>query len=106
MSNFEDALCCCCCQEEGKEFSKPDLSRYATPIQWTNYPLDLVGNVDFDYEEVDGGVRVTQMTTPLIDMPLSMDCLSTRYFVEPPCSSPQDADLGKRDSGETSGKSE
>lgn len=84
MSCFEDALCCCCPMEEGKEFAKPDMHRYDTPIQWTNYPLDLFGNVDFDYEETENGVKVEQSISPLIPMPDNMEYLSTRYFVEPP----------------------
>lgn len=100
MSCFEEALCCCC-QEEGKEFSHPDMSRYATPIQWTNYPLDLTGNIDFDYKEHEHGVYVTQSSTPLLDTPESMDCLSTRYFAEPSGNSQQDADLGKQKSPRT-----
>ena len=95
MSCFEDALCCCCPTEEGKEFAKPDMHRYSTPIQWTNYPMDLYGAVDFNYEEREDGVHVEESISPLVPMPDSMEYLSTRYFIEPPDCSPQASDLGK-----------
>lgn len=81
MSCFEDALCCCC---QDKPFAKPDESRYSTPIRWNSYPKDLFGAIDFNYEETEGGVKVEQTTYPLVEMPDSMDCLSTRYFTELP----------------------
>ena len=100
MSCFEEALRCCC-QEEGKEFSHPDMSRYSTPIQWTNYPLDLTGNIDFDYKEHEHGVYVAQCSTPLLKMEDMASNYTTRYFVEPSGSSQQDADLGKQKSPKT-----
>ena len=81
MSCFEDALACCC---PDKPFAKPDDSRYDTPIRWTSYPMELFGAIDFDYEETEDGIKATQVTYPLVNMPDSMDYVSTRYFTEPP----------------------
>lgn len=90
MSKFNEALecCCSCCSEDPMSMlKKPDMSRYSRPISWTGKPLELFGSVDIDVEEGDGWLRVTQETSPLLEMPLSMKKYQTTYFSEPPISS-------------------
>lgn len=99
MTSFKDALCCCCCCEDREDgLRMPDMSRYEKPISWTSSAKDLYGSVDFEVEELDNGIRTHQETSPLVNMPDSLEYLSTRYFVEPPDVIQRSADLGKCDS--------
>lgn len=95
MTSFKDALRCCCCCEPEDGLRNPDTSRYDKPISWSSYNKDLFGSIDFTVEELDDGIRTFQETSPLVNMPESMEYLSTRYFVEPPGVTSQAVDLGK-----------
>lgn len=99
MSKFDEALgCCCCCGDDvdpQDHLREPDMSRYDNVINWTLKPKNLFGACDFKVEEMENGIRTTQAIYPLIEMPKSMDYLSTRYFVEPPGVTQQADDLGK-----------
>ena len=113
---FEDCLRNCCeqnsenaaCGIRKKEdpmagFKEPDLWRYFNAPMATDAWGALVSSVDFEYEETKNGVKVTQISSPLIPEPKSMGKLSSFGEMPPLRLSQQDADLGKR-SGSNKGE--
>lgn len=102
MCGFEEALssCCCCCDEDDEMagFKEPDLWRYFNAPMANDMNGALVSSVDFSYEETDHGVKVTQVSTPLVPEPKFMGTLSSLKQMPPLRQIPQDDDLGKRES--------
>ena len=109
MGNFQDTLDCCCecyCNEDDEYagFKEPDLWRYFNAPMANDMYGALVSTVDFNFEQTKNGIKVAQASSPLIPEPKFMGSLSSQKQMPPLRQLQQDDDLGKRDSGKTSGK--
>lgn len=85
---FEDCLRNCCEQNLENDdpmagFKEPDLWRYLNaPLAFTAWG-DLTSTVDFDYKETKTGIKVTQVSSPLIPEPSPMGILSSQRQTPP-----------------------
>lgn len=74
---FDDALCNCC-EDNDKDMKIEDVFSMPSLYQYMNAPMldprfeDYYSNVDYDVEKTKTGVKVTQVSSPLIPEPKYM----------------------------------